>query len=279
MIEEGSGNLLTADTDALVNTVNTVGVMGKGIALQFKRAHPDNYVEYRAAFERGELSIGRILVFDTGRMGPGRYILNFPTKRHWRSPSRLEDIRAGLDDLIRVVRELGLTSLAVPALGAGNGGLDWRDVRPLIEAAAERMPGVRVVVFPPAGAPPAEAMPVGTPRPVLSRGWAVLLLTMSRYLARANTLESRSGVSELEIQKLAYFLQLHGVRLDLTFDRGRKGRTQWPWTGSCRTWKATRPSGTATGRPRCWSSSRSRSLRTAWPRRPRCSPTTRWRSR
>jgi O-acetyl-ADP-ribose deacetylase (regulator of RNase III) len=223
MIEEGSGNLLTADTDALVNTVNTVGVMGKGIALQFKRAHPDNYAAYRAAFERGELSIGRILVFDTGRMGPGRYILNFPTKRHWRSPSRLEDIRAGLDDLIRVVRDLGLTSLAVPALGAGNGGLDWRDVRPLIEAAVEHMPEVRVLVFPPAGAPPAEAMPVGTPRPVLSRGWAVLLLTMSRYLARANTLESRSGVSELEIQKLAYFLQLHGVRLELAFDRGRYG--------------------------------------------------------
>lgn len=223
MIEDGQGNLLTADADALVNTVNTVGVMGKGIALQFKRAHPDNYAAYRAAFDRGELRIGRIFVFDTGRLGAGRYILNFPTKRHWRSMSRLEDIQAGLDDLVEVVDELGLGSVAVPALGAGNGGLDWKDVRPLIEAAAARMPATRLLVFPPAGAPPAAAMPVGTARPVLTRGRAMLLVAMDRYLAQANTLESRSGVSELEIQKLAYFLQLVGVPLGLRFDRGRYG--------------------------------------------------------
>jgi O-acetyl-ADP-ribose deacetylase (regulator of RNase III) len=223
MIEEGHGNVLTAETDALVNTVNTVGVMGKGIALQFKRAHPANFAAYRAAYERGELKIGRIFVFDTGRLGPGRYILNFPTKRHWRSGSRIEDIRAGLEDLVRVVRDLEITSVAVPALGAGNGGLDWPDVRPLIEEAAGRMPGTRVVIFPPAGAPPAEAMPVGTPRPELTRGRAVLLVAIARYLAQANTLENRTGVSELEIQKLAYFLQLFGLPLDLRFHRGRYG--------------------------------------------------------
>ena len=223
VIEDGQGNLLTADADALVNTVNTVGVMGKGIALQFKRAHPDNYAAYRAAYERGELRIGRILVFDTGRLGSGRYILNFPTKRHWRSGSRLEDIRAGLDDLVRVVRDLQLGSVAVPAQGAGNGGLDWHDVRPLIEAAAERIPEVRVVVFPPAGAPPAEEMPVGTARPDLTRGRATLLVAADRYLAQANTLERRTGVSELEIQKLAYFLQSLGVPLGLRFARGRYG--------------------------------------------------------
>jgi O-acetyl-ADP-ribose deacetylase (regulator of RNase III) len=223
MIEEGRGNLLTADTDALVNTVNTVGVMGKGIALQFKRAFPDNYAAYRAAYERGELEIGRVFVVDTGRLGHGRFILNFPTKRHWRSPSRLDDIRAGLDDLVRVVRQLEVRSVAVPALGAGNGGLDWRAVRPLIEAAAARMPDVRVVVFPPVGAPAPTDMPVGTPRPALTRARALLLVAADRYLIQANTLEDRSGVSELEIQKLAYFLQLFGVDLGLRFARGPYG--------------------------------------------------------
>jgi O-acetyl-ADP-ribose deacetylase (regulator of RNase III) len=223
VIEERRGNVLTADVDALVNTVNTVGVMGKGIALQFKRAHPANYAAYRAAYERGELEIGRIFVFDTGRLGSGRYILNFPTKRHWRSGSRIEDIRAGLDDLVRVVQDLRITSVAVPALGAGNGGLDWRDVRPLIAEAAARMPDTRVLVFPPVGAPAADAMPVGTPRPAMTRSRAMLLVTIARYLAQANTLESRAGVSELEIQKLAYFLQVFGLPLGLRFHRGRYG--------------------------------------------------------
>jgi O-acetyl-ADP-ribose deacetylase (regulator of RNase III) len=223
MIEEGRGNLLTADTDALVNTVNTVGVMGKGIALQFKRAHPDNYAAYRSACERGDVVIGRMFLFDTGRIGPGRYILNFPTKRHWRSRSRLEDIQAGLTDLVRVVRDLGLDSVAVPALGAGNGGLSWSAVRPLIESAAAQLPDVRFVLFPPAGAPPAASMPVGTPRPAMTSNRALLLAAMTRYLANARTLESRTGVSELEIQKLAYFLQLLGQPLGLRFTRARYG--------------------------------------------------------
>src|SRR4051794_25725969 len=100
MIEEGHGNLLTADTDALVNTVNTVGVMGKGIALQFKRAFPANFRAYRAACARGEVRLGQVWVFDTGVMGPRRYVLNFPTKKHWRSSSQLTDIAAGLDSLV-----------------------------------------------------------------------------------------------------------------------------------------------------------------------------------
>jgi len=153
VIEDGTGNLLTADVDALVNTVNTAGVMGKGIALQFKRAFPDNYEVYRAACKRGEVRLGGMFVHDTGRLGPRRYIINFPTKGHWRSRSRIEDIRSGLVDLFRVVLELGLTSLAVPALGCGNGGLSWSMVRPLIEETFQAAPDVRVVLFPP---PPAR---------------------------------------------------------------------------------------------------------------------------
>jgi len=223
MIEEGRGNLLTADVEALVNTVNTVGVMGKGIALQFKRAYPANYRAYRNACVRGEVRLGQMFLFDTGVLGPRRYIINFPTKQDWRSRSRLEDIRAGLDALVELVAEHSITSIAIPALGCGNGGLGWNDVRPLIESACERMPEVRAVVFAPDGAPAPETMPNATQRPRLTSQRAVLLVTIGQYLRRARLQEVRDGVSELEIQKLAYLLQLLGAPLRLSFTRGRYG--------------------------------------------------------
>ncbi len=223
MIEQGHGNLLIAEVDALVNTVNTVGVMGKGIALQFKRAFPANFRAYRTACARGDLQLGQVWLFDTGVLGPRRYILNFPTKDHWRSQSRLSDIAAGLDSLVSMVQEHRIRSLAIPALGCGNGGLDWADVRPLIEQACSRMPDVRAVVFAPEGAPAAASMPNATPRPALTPSRALLLTTIARYLGRAATHEAREGVSELEIQKLAYFLQLFGSPLRLEFVRGTYG--------------------------------------------------------
>jgi O-acetyl-ADP-ribose deacetylase (regulator of RNase III) len=223
MIEEGHGNLLMADVDALVNTVNTVGVMGKGIALQFKRAYPANYQAYRAACARDEVRLGRMFVVDTGALGPRRYIVNFPTKQHWRSTSKLADIEAGLDDLVRVAGELGITSIAIPPLGCGNGGLDWADVRPLIDRAGARMPEVTAVVFGPAGTPPATAMPNATRRPALTPLRAQLLVSVGRYLEQARLQEVRDGISELEIQKLAYFLQVLGAPLRLPFVRGRYG--------------------------------------------------------
>lgn len=223
MIEEGSGNLLNQDVDALVNTVNTVGVMGKGIALQFKRAFPDNYRAYRAAVDRGEVRTGTMFVFDSGQLGPPRFIINFPTKRHWRSPSRLGDVTAGLEDLVSTVRRLQIASLAVPALGCGNGGLDWNVVRPLIERAFAAVPDVRVLLFPPAGAPAASDMPVGTPTPRLTLNRATLVLVMRRYLNHAGALAPRDGVSELEIQKLTYLLQVLGQPSALAFTRARYG--------------------------------------------------------
>ena len=223
MIEAGSGNLLTADVEALVNTVNTVGVMGKGVALQFKRAFPANFTAYRAACGRGEVRLGEMFVFDTGTMRAGRYIINFPTKQHWRNPSRLEDIEAGLFDLVRVVLDRGISSIAIPALGCGNGGLDWSQVRPLIMSACTRMPDVRSVIFPPSLAPAAKSMPNATPRPNLTVLRALLLITVARYLDRARLLQSRDGVSELEIQKLTYFLQVLGAPLGLAFVRVRYG--------------------------------------------------------
>lgn len=171
MISIGQGNLLHADVDALVNTVNTVGVMGKGIALQFKHAYPAMFAAYEVAANHHELRLGQMHIWETGQTSP-RFIINFPTKSHWRAGSKLRDIRSGLDDLIRVVIELGITSIAVPPLGCGNGGLNWSDVEPMIRSAFAAVPDVDVVLHPPAGAPAAAAMPTNSPRPAMTAGRA-----------------------------------------------------------------------------------------------------------
>jgi O-acetyl-ADP-ribose deacetylase (regulator of RNase III) len=124
MITFRQGNLLEADVDAVVNTVNTVGVMGKGIALMFKERYPDNFAAYEAACKAGAIHIGHMFVTDTGELSGPRWVINFPTKQHWRHPSRLEWIADGLEDLALVVREKRIRSLALPLLGCGNGGLD-----------------------------------------------------------------------------------------------------------------------------------------------------------
>lgn len=143
------GNLLDADVEALVNTVNTVGVMGKGLALQFKRRFPSNFEMYAAACRRGEVQVGRMFVVETaGRAGP-RFIINFPTKKHWRDPSRLEYVRAGLVALVSEVKTRGIRSIAIPPLGCGNGGLAWSEVQPLIDQALSELPGIRARVFEP----------------------------------------------------------------------------------------------------------------------------------
>ena len=128
MIELVEGNLLLAQADALVNTVNTVGVMGKGLALQFKRAFPAAFDAYRKAVQAGEVQPGRMHVFNTARLELPLYIIHFPTKRHWRDSSRLEDIEAGLTALVTEVERLGIHSIAIPPLGCGNGGLAWTSV-------------------------------------------------------------------------------------------------------------------------------------------------------
>lgn len=147
MIEIGEGNLLSAGVDALVNPVNTVGVMGKGLALQFKQAFPEILAPYELACRTGELVVGRVHV--VRRSTPPWFIINFPTKHHWRSPSRLEYVSDGLHDLVVQTRDLGLRSIAIPPLGCGLGGLEWSVVRPMILRAFEELPGVRVVLFEP----------------------------------------------------------------------------------------------------------------------------------
>ena len=153
MIEYKTGDLLAEEADAIVNTVNCVGHMGAGIALQFKKAWPENFRAYAAACRDGEVQPGRMLTYETNQLAPPRYIINFPTKRHWRGRSRLEDIDAGLVALAEEVRCLDLKSIAVPPLGAGLGSLPWNQVRPRIERTLGAFPDLRVVVFEPHGTP------------------------------------------------------------------------------------------------------------------------------
>jgi O-acetyl-ADP-ribose deacetylase (regulator of RNase III) len=148
MIEFRAGDILQADAEALVNTVNCVGIMGRGIALQFKQALPDNFKAYEAACARKEMQPGQMLVCETGFLANPRYIINFPTKRHWRSKSRIEDIESGLKALIDEIRRRGIRSIAVPPLGGGLGGLEWAEVRPLIATALGEL-DIQAVVFEP----------------------------------------------------------------------------------------------------------------------------------
>src|ERR1700674_5343955 len=134
MIRYTQGNLLEAPTEALVNTVNEVGVMGKGVALMFSEAFPDNARAYVEACKDGKVHVGRMFVTENRELTEQRWIINFPTKKHWRGPSRLEWIHDGLKDLVRVIKAKKIRSIALPPLGCGNGRLDWTMVRHEIEA-------------------------------------------------------------------------------------------------------------------------------------------------
>jgi len=217
MIELTRGNILRADAEALVNTVNCVGFMGKGIALQFKKAYPANYEAYRKACEAGEVQPGRMFIFELESMLNPKYVINFPTKRDWRTKSRYGDVESGLKALVSEVRRLGIRSIAVPPLGCGLGGLDWRKVRPMIEQAFTALPEVRVLLFEPAGAPEARQTPVATKRPKLTVARALFIRLMDRYAAQSYRL------TLLEIQKLAYFLQEEGQPLKLNYEAGHYG--------------------------------------------------------
>lgn len=149
MIHEVGGNLLLADVDALVNTVNTVGVMGKGIALQFKRAYPEMFKSYAKAAKAGEIELGRMHVWPTGMLEGPRFIINFPTKGHWRANSKLVDIEHGLTDLVAVIRQYDITSIALPPLGCGHGGLDWVQVKELIHTSLSTVDDVEVRIYAP----------------------------------------------------------------------------------------------------------------------------------
>ncbi|MEX0666088.1 MAG: macro domain-containing protein [Acidimicrobiia bacterium] len=217
MIIESHGNLLDADVEALVNTVNTVGIMGKGVALQFRRAFPTMFKDYERAAKRGEIRLGQMHVWESDAMAHPKWVINFPTKSHWKARSKLSDIEAGLIDLVAVVRSRGIRSIALPPLGCGNGGLAWSNVEPLIAQVLAALPEVEVHVYPPEGAPAAASMVNNAPRPRWTPGKAALVDIIHRYSERA------LDVSLIEVQKLMYFLQVAGESLRLEFVKGLYG--------------------------------------------------------
>ncbi|MGC8732427.1 MAG: type II toxin-antitoxin system antitoxin DNA ADP-ribosyl glycohydrolase DarG [Halothiobacillaceae bacterium] len=219
MIEFTSGDILKCEADALVNTVNCVGVMGRGIALQFKNAFPENFKAYEAACKREAVQPGRMFVFETGQLTPPRFIINFPTKRHWRGKSRIEDIDAGLVDLVNVIRDLRLRSIAIPPLGSGLGGLDWNEVRPRIERALAGLTDVQVLVFEPNGAPASDQMSHVREVPKMTAGRAALVELIQRYLD--GLLDP--FVTLLEVHKLMYFMQEAGEPLRLKYVKAPYG--------------------------------------------------------
>jgi O-acetyl-ADP-ribose deacetylase (regulator of RNase III) len=219
MITYKTGDIFKEDADAIVNTVNCVGVMGRGIALQFKKYFPDNFRVYEAACNRKEVVPGKMFVHEISSLIGPKYIINFPTKRHWRGESRMEDIESGLQDLAKLIANLHIKSIALPPLGCGLGGLDWSEVRGRIEGALSQLSEVKVIVFEPKGAPEAAKMVKNRKVPNMTPGRAALVELMHRYLA--GLLDPL--VSLLEVHKLMYFMQESGEPLRLKYKKNRYG--------------------------------------------------------
>ncbi len=219
MIRFKTGDMLAEDAEALVNTVNCVGVMGRGIALQFKKVFPENYRAYSNACKRNEVQPGRMFVFETHQLVNPRYIINFPTKRHWRGNSRIEDIESGLVSLAEEIRKRGIRSAAVPPLGSGLGGLNWAAVRERMQEALGALESVQVVVFEPGDEPADKRANRSSDIPEMTAGRAALVGLMDRYLRALLD----PFVTLLEVHKLLYFMQEAGERLHLSYQKGTYG--------------------------------------------------------
>ena len=219
MITYKTGDVLAEAAEALVNTVNCVGVMGRGVALQFKRAFPENFKAYAARCKRDEMRPGHVFVFETRAVVPPRYIINFPTKRHWRGKSRLEDIESGLESLAGEIRSRGIRSIAIPPLGSGLGGLHWPSVRTRMEAALGALDDVEIVIFEPGGAAADDRVNRSRDVPTMTAGRAALVGLLDRYLL--GLLDP--FVTLLEAHKLMYFMQAAGEPLKLRFTKGHYG--------------------------------------------------------
>lgn len=207
MIEYREGNLLDDSAEALVNTVNEVGVMGKGIALMFREGFPLNTERYEAACRQGEVRVGKMLVTPTKELVGPKWIINFPTKKHWRHPSQIEWIRDGLVDLVRVVKEHNIRSIAIPPLGCGNGGLQWTQVQPAIEAALRELPDVVMHVYVPTSTYQNARKGRGVSE--LTPARALIIELIRRYTVLG------IDCTNLEVQKLAWFLWRSMERLKL----------------------------------------------------------------
>lgn len=219
MIKFTQGDLLNSDAEAIVNTVNCVGIMGRGIALQFKQMYPSNFKAYAAACNAGQIVPGRMFVFETGEMTNPKYIINFPTKRHWRGNSKLEDIESGLASLREEIQKRGIKSVAIPPLGTGLGGLPWPAVRTRMLDVLDDIEGTKIVVYEPRVGSDRMARHQRKHPPKLTPYRAALVQLMDRYVRGL----MEPYVTLLEIHKLVYFLQNAGLNMRLKFVKGHYG--------------------------------------------------------
>lgn len=219
MLQYKAGNIFDEDVEAIVNTVNCVGVMGRGLALQFKKTFPDNFKVYAAACKRNEVKPGNMFVYTHDTLLNPKHIINFPTKRHWRGKSRMEDIEIGLKDLCKVIKNNNIKTIAIPPLGSGLGGLNWGQVKEAIHRNLSAMDDVDIIVFEPKGSPSAQKMVPNKEVPKMTPGRAALIGLMRRYL---NGLLD-PFVSLIEIHKLMYFLQESGEPLKLKYKKVHYG--------------------------------------------------------
>lgn len=219
MIKYKKGNIFDEDVEAIVNTVNCVGVMGRGIALQFKKLFPDNYKAYKKACDNGAVVPGKMFIFEESGWNNPKFIINFPTKRHWRGKSRLEDIDQGLSALKDWINEREIGSIAMPPLGSGLGGLDWKDVKELIDKRLSELDNIHITVFEPNQTFSKRTAFKSKNAPSMSNGRAILILLIHRYL---NGLLD-PFVTLLELHKLMYFMQESGEDLRLRYSKAKYG--------------------------------------------------------
>ncbi len=219
MIDFRTGDILRTGAEALVNTVNCVGIMGRGVALQFKNAFPGNFRAYKAACDREEVQPGRMFVYETGFVDNPKFIINFPTKRHWKGKSRIEDIASGLRALVEVVREHKIRSIALPPLGSGLGGLHWPDVKARIETTAQELPNVQFIVFEPRDPNVDPVKLKSESPPSMTPGRAALVGLIKQYLDGLMD----PSISLLEVHKLLYFMQEVGQPLRLRYVKAAYG--------------------------------------------------------
>ena len=219
MINFINGDLFCDHAEAFVNTVNCVGVMGRGIALQFKKRYPENFKAYELTCKLNHMMPGRVFIYETNSFVNPKYIINFPTKRHWKGESRIEDIELGLVDMSRVIKEYGIKSIAIPPLGSGLGGLDWQLVKGKIKYILNDLEDVEINVYEPSGAPEAKEMVNNIKVPSMTPGRAALVELIQIYLK--GLLDP--FVTLLEVHKLMYFLQISGEPLRLHYEKQKYG--------------------------------------------------------
>ena len=216
MFEYKTGNILQEQTDAIINTVNCVGIMGRGIALQFKQMYPENFKAYKQACDKGEVEPGKMFIYNSGLLFNPKYIINFPTKRHWKGKSRVQDIKSGLVALKDDIINYKIKSIAIPPLGCGLGGLNWDEIKPIIEQVLGDLQDVKIVIYEPANNIE-QVKNKEVPKLTLSR--AALIELINRYLQ--SMLDP--FITLLEIHKLMYFLQESGQNLRLNYKKALYG--------------------------------------------------------